>query len=126
VLTLLPLLHIVADPTVNITSLSPQTVGQPLTLQCRMNAASVIASRVDIVWHDSNNGTVQSTDNITSSMDDPLLYIDFYTIPLLTTSYDNREIECMVVINLNPPRPYTNSIILDVFGEYCVCLTCIV
>jgi len=126
VLTLLSLLYIVANPIVNITSPSPQRVGRPLTLQCRVNAASVITSRVDIVWRDSNNGTVQSTDNITSSMDDPLLYIDSYTIPMLTTAYDNREIECMVVINLNPPRTFTSSIILDVFGEYRVCLTCIV
>ena len=125
-LTLLPLLYIVANPIVNITSLSPPTVGQPLTLQCRVNAASVITSRVDIVWRDSNNGTVQSTENITSSMDDPLLYIDSYTIPMLTTSYDNREIKCMVVINLDPPTMVANSIILDVFGEYHVCLTYIV
>jgi len=126
VLTLLLLLYIVPDPIVNITSPSPQTVGQSLTLQCRLITVSLITSRVEIVWRDSNNGIVQSTDNITSSMDDPLLYIDFHTIEILTTSYDNREIECMVVINLSPPRIFTSSIILGVFGKYHVCLTYIV
>ena len=43
-------------PTVSVTALNTQTVGQSLTLQCEVTTVRGITSRVDIVW--SSGGSI--------------------------------------------------------------------
>ena len=103
-----------------MTTLSDQAVGQSLTLQCEVTTVRGITSRVDIVW--SSDGTVLRRINDTTAitMGNSLVYIDSYMISMLTTSYNARMYECEVVINANPPMTFSDSIILNVNGEYSV------
>ena len=103
-----------------MTTLSDQTVGQSLTLQCEVTTVRGITSRVDIVW--SSNGTVLRRINSTTAttMGNSLVFIDSYMISVLITSYNARVYECEVVINANPPTTFSNNIILNVNGEYSV------
>ena len=109
---------LVPTPTVNVTALNNQTVGQSLTLQCEVTTVRGITSRVDIVW--SSNGTeLNRTDGISSTMmDNSLVYTDSYTISQLSTTDDDRVIQCEVVINVSPSVMADNNITLDVTGEY--------
>ena len=95
-----------------------QTVGQSLTLQCEVTTVRGITSRVDIVW--SSGGTILRTLNgVTSTMmGDSLLYTDSYTISQLSTTDEDRVIQCEVVINASPPIMASDSITLDVTGEH--------
>ena len=52
------ILYLVPTPdSVNVTVISTQTVGQPLSLECSVIAIRDITSRVDIVWN--SNGVEQ-------------------------------------------------------------------
>ena len=93
-------------------------MGQSLTLQCEVTTVRGITSRVDIVW--SSNGTELERMNDVSSttMDNSLVYTDSYTISQLNTTDDGRVIQCEVVINTSPSVLASDSITLDVTGEY--------
>ena len=108
----------VPTPTVSVTAPNTQTVGQSLTLQCEVTTVRGITSRVDIVW--SNGGTeLQRMNNVSSTtMGNLLVYTDSYTISQLSTTDEGRVIQCEVVINASPPVMASDSIILDVTGEY--------
>ena len=114
---LLPI-YVVPTPTVNVTALNTQTVGQSLTLQCEVTTVRGITSRVDIVWRSGGavlrrmNGTTPTT------MGSSLVYTHNYTISHLNTTDDARVIHCEVVINTTPPVMATDSITLNVTGEY--------
>ena len=92
-------------------------MSESLTLQCNVTAVRGITSGVDIVW--SSGGIVLNRTNNSSptTLNDSLVYIDTYVIPMLNTSHNAREYECMAVINTNPPRTVSDSIILNVNGE---------
>ena len=107
----------VPTPTVSLTAPNTQTVGQPLTLQCKVTTVRGITSRVDIVW--SSNGTeLNRTDSISlSMMDNLLMYTNSYTISQLSTTDDGRVIQCEVVINSSPSVMANNSVTLDVMGK---------
>ena len=109
---------LVPTPTVSVTNTSTQTVGQSLTLQCEVTTVKGINSRVDIVW--SNGTELQRIDNVSSAtMGDSLLYTDFYTISLLSTTHDGGVYECEVVINSSPSATTAmDNITLGVIGEY--------
>ena len=113
--------YVVPIPTVNVTVPDNQTVGQSLTLQCNVTTVRGITSRVDIVW--SSGGMELNRTNGTSSttMDNSLVYTDSYTISQLNTTDEGRVIECEVVINANPPVMASESIAVDVTGEYDMC-----
>ena len=102
-----------------------QTVGQSLTLQCEVTTVRGITSRVDIVW--SSGGTTLRRMNNTAAtiMDNSLVYTDSYNISQLSTTDEGRVIQCEVVINVSPPVMASDSITLDVTGEYiyssCIC-----
>ena len=102
-----------------------ELVGQPLTLQCNVTAVSGFTSRVDIVW--SRDGVeVNRTNNslAATTMNGSLLYTDSYFIPMLSTSDDTREYECMAVIYTNPQTiVVSDSFALNVDGEYYVYLS---
>ena len=94
-------------------------MGQSLTLQCEVTTVRGITSRVDIVW--SSNGTVlrRMNDTTATTMDNSLVYTDSYNISQLSTTDEGRMIQCEVVINTSPSVIMaTNSITLDVTGEY--------
>ena len=104
----------VPTPTVSITVLNTQIVGQSLTLQCEVTTVRGITSRVDIVW--SSNGTeLERMNNVSSTtIDNSLVYTDSYTISQLSTTDDGRVIQCEVVINT--AMAY-DGITLDVIGK---------
>ena len=108
----------VPTPTASVTAPNTQTVGQPLPLQCNVTTVRGITSRVDIVW--SSNGTELERMNDVSSttMDNSLVYTDSYTISQLSTTDEDRAIQCEVVINASPSVMASDSITLDVTGEY--------
>jgi len=108
--------------------LNAQTVGQPLTLLCKVTTVSGITSRVDIVWRDNNGRVLQISINVTAmdddvsstTMDDSLFYTNSYNISQLSTTDDGRVIQCEVVINTSPLVMASDSITLDVTGKYWV------
>ena len=103
-----------------VTAPNTQTVGQSLTLQCNVTTVRGITSGVDIVWRNSNGGMELNRTNGVSSttMDNSLVYTDSYTISQLNTTDEGRVIQCEVVINASPPVIASDSITLDVTGEY--------
>ena len=109
---------LVPTPTVSVTNISNQTVGQPLTLQCEVTTVRGIISSVDIVW--SSNGTeLERTNNVSSTtMNNSLVYTDSYTISQLNTTDEGRVIKCTVMINASPSVMASDNSTLDVTGEY--------
>ena len=109
---------LVPTPTVSLTALNTQTVGQSLTLQCEVTTVRGITSRVDIVW--SSGGTILRRINSTTAttMDNSLVYTDSYNISQLNTTDDDRVIHCGVVINSTDLVMASNNITLDVIGKY--------
>ena len=99
--------------TVDLTALSAQTVGQPLTLWCVVTPVRGITSRVDIVWREGDR--VLNRTNATT-LGILLVYIDSYNISQLNTTDDGRVIQCEVVINANPSVMASGNITLDVTG----------
>ena len=101
-----------------MTALNTQTVGQSLTLQCEVTTVRGITSTVDIVW--SSGGTeLERTNGVSSTtMNNSLMYRDSYTISQLSTTDEDRVIQCEVVINASPSIMANDSIALDVIGEY--------
>ena len=104
----------VPTPTMSVTALNPQIEGQSLTLQCEVTTVRGITSRVDIVW--SNGGTVSRRIEGVSST--TLVYTDSYNISQLSTTDEGRVIQCEGVINANPTVMGSDSITLNVIGEY--------
>ena len=105
----------VPPPTVSVTAPINQTVGQSLTLQCEVTTVRGITSRVDIVW--SSGGVELNRTNGSTPMGNPPVYTDSYTIPLLRTTDEGREIQCEVVINASPSVMASDNTILNVTGE---------
>ena len=103
-----------------MTAPDSQAVGQSLTLQCKVTTVRGITSRVDIVW--SSNGTeLERMNNVSSTtMDNSLVYTDSYNISQLSTTDDDRVIQCEVVINTSLSLMAANNVTLNVTGE---CIT---
>ena len=99
-------------------------MGQSLTLQCEVTTVRGITSRVDIVWSNVNDSTeLNRTVGITlNTIGDSQMYTHSYTIPQLSTADDGTVIQCEVGINTSPSVMDTDSITLDVTGEYCMTL----
>ena len=101
-----------------MTALNTQTVGQSLTLRCEVTTVRGITSKVNIVWN-SGGTELQRMNNVSSTtMNNSLVYTDSYTISQLSTTDDDRVIQCEGVINADPPVMASDSITLDVTGEY--------
>ena len=101
-----------------MTAPNTQTVGQSLTLQCEVTAVRGITSRVDIVWRDDSMELDRTNDTTATPMGNSLVYTDSYTISQLSTTDEGRVIRCEVVINASPSVMASDSITLDVTGEY--------
>ena len=107
----------VPPPTVNVTALNTQTVGDPLELQCEVTTVRGNTSRVDIVWTSGGMELERMNGVSSTTMDNSLVYTHSYTIPKLNTTDDGRVIRCEVVINTSPPVMATDNITLNVTGE---------
>ena len=106
----------VPTPIINITARASQTVGQVLTLECKVTTVRGITSRVDIVWS-SGSKVLRMINNTTPIiMNSSLVFTDSYTVSQLNTTKHGRVIQCGVVINTSPPVMATDSITLDVMG----------
>ena len=116
---------LVPTPTVSVTAPNNQTVGQSLTLQCEMTTVRGITSTVDIVWRNINSSMeLQRMENVSlTTMGISLVYTDSYTISQLSTTDDGSVIQCEVVINASPSVMASDSITLDVTGEYMTFVT---
>ena len=101
-----------------MTAPNTQTVGQSLTLQCEVTTVRGITSRVDIVWSSDGTELQRMNDVSSTTMDNSLVYTDSYTISQLSTTDEGRVIQCEVVINASPSVMASDSITLDVTGEY--------
>ena len=95
-----------------------QTVSQPLTLQCEVTTVRGITSEVDIVWNSDGTVLRRINDTTATTMDNSLVYTDSYTISQLSTDDEGSVIQCEVVINVSPSVMASDSITLDVTGEY--------
>ena len=113
---------LVPTPVVSITPPITQIVSLPLELQCSGTTVRGITSRVDIVWISGGMELERMNGVSSTTMDDSLVYTHSYTIPQLNTTYDGRVIQCEVVINASSSVMATDSITLDVTGEYCMTL----
>ena len=106
-------------PSVSVSILNNQTVGQPLTLECDAIAVRGITSRVDIVW--SSNGielNVIKRVNISLVTNNSVLYTDAYVIPQLRTTDENREYQCEIFIDTKSPVTAKDTVILNVTGKH--------
>ena len=101
-----------------MTAPNTQTVGQSLTLQCEVTTVRGITSRVDIVWSSGGTELERMNDVSSTTMDNSLVYTDSYTISQLSTTDEDRMIQCEVVINASSPVLASDSITLDVTGEH--------
>ena len=100
-----------------MTAPNTQTVGQSLTLQCEVTTVRGITSRVDIVWSSDGTELERMNDVSSNTMGNSLVYTDFYTISQLSTTDDDRVIQCEVVINASLSVMASDSITLDVTGK---------
>ena len=110
--------YLVPTPnTVNITVLSNQTVGQPLTLECDVITVRGIISRVDIVW--SHNGEelrrIEGA-NVSFISGSTVTYTDYYNVWQLNTSDDGRVYQCEVFVNTTPLLMADDIVTLDLTG----------
>ena len=99
-----------------VTVPSTQTVGQPLTLECVGTTVRGITSRVDIVWRRSR--VVRIIRGASTTMDNPLVYTDNYTISQLSTTDEDGVYECRLVIQTShDPIEVANTVRLNVTGK---------
>ena len=102
-----------------MTAPNNQTVGESLTLQCKVTAVRGITSRVDIVWSSDGGRQLRRVNNTNATIDSgSMVYNDSYTISQLSTTDEKREIWCRVVINTSPSVMASNNIKLNVTGKY--------
>ena len=109
---------VVPTPLIKINLIDNQEVGQSLSLGCSITTVRGITSRVDIVWS-SNGGELKRTEglNHSSTINDSVLYTEFYTIPQLSTLDEGRIITCDVFINAMTPVTATDNVTLNVTGK---------
>ena len=120
-------------PSIEISALNNQTVGQSLTLESTITTVRGITSRVDTVWS-SNGVELKRVTNASTSLtiNDSELYKDTFNIPLLSTSDDGRVFQCEMIIMTTPSIIVTtNNITLNVTGKCsrfycCFCYTYII
>ena len=103
--------------TINLTAIGNQTVGQSLTLECRVATVRGITSRVDIAWS-SNGSELQRTEgvNVHFLFNSLVIYADSYNILQLNTSDDGRVYQCEVFVNTSPSVAANDNITLDLNG----------
>ena len=71
------------------------------------------------MWSSNDIVLRRINDTIATTMENSLVYTDFYNISQLSTTDDGRVISCEVVINTNTSIMVSNNFTLSVDGEYC-------
>ena len=83
-----------------------------------MTTVRGITSKMDILWS-SHDLELERMNNVSSTtMDNSLVYTGSYTISQLSTTDHGRVIQCEVVINASQSVMASDSITLNVTGEY--------
>ena len=100
------------------TSNDTQLVGNPLELQCSGTTVRGITSSVDIVWRSSNGTQLERMNDVSSTMDNSLVYTHSYTTSQLSTTDNGTVIQCEVVINANPSVMDSDNFMLNVTGKH--------
>ena len=109
--------HVVPYSLVSVTAPNTQTVGQSLTLQCEVTTVRGITSRVDIAWR--RGGTKINTTRVKAHViGNLLMYRASFTISQLNTSSNGANYGCRLVIYTNPRVTATDTVTLDITGEY--------
>ena len=105
-------------PSVIVSTLKDQIVGQLLTLKCNITAVRGITSRVDVIWS-SDGLELRQTEGINaiSVLIGSVVYINSYTISQISTSDENRTYLCKVLIIASSSVEATNSVTLNVTGK---------
>ena len=101
---------------INVIAHDVQQVGNSLTLDCIITELVSNNNTLEIVWTD-NSGTLKRT-NVTSTGIEGLLpvYTDSYTIILLTSADQGREIQC-IANRRDPPVTDSGVIVLNITGK---------
>ena len=105
-------------PSVIVSTLKDQIVGQSLILKCNITTVRGITSRVDVIW--SRDGLeLRRTEgiNVSSVLTESLLYSNSYTISQLSTADENRTYFCKVLVITPSSVETTNSVTLNVTGK---------
>ena len=108
----------VSTPTVSVAALNTQTVSQSLTLQCEVTTVRGITSRVDIVWSSGGIELQRMSDVSSTTMNNSLVYTDSYTILQVSTNDEDKVIQCEGIILATPTQSNTNTLTLDVTGQF--------
>ena len=90
-------LNTVPSPSVNVSALNTQTVGQSLTLECNVTTVRGITSRVSITW--SSNDTELNERSFIPTPDNSGVYTSTYTIPQLSLTHNDTEYQCVAMIS---------------------------
>ena len=109
---------LVPKPTIGLSVLDNQTVGQSLTLECTIFTVRGVNSNVDIRWR-IDSLLVKSSENISvnTSSNNAMIYIETYTISQLSTADEGKTYQCDVLINAMSPITTYDNITLDVTGK---------
>jgi len=111
----LHILLLVPPPFVIINAPDEQDVGQPLTLECKIEAVKDIDGTADIIWT-TGNTVVRRVENISACLLSN--YSDFFTTPVLSRSDNNREYQCEVIIKISPSIRGNGSVRLNVTRKF--------
>ena len=74
--------------------------------------------RVDIVWSSGDTELERIIASISTTLGNSLVHTESFMILELSTSDEDRIIQCKVVIYSNPLLMATNNVTLNVTGEY--------
>ena len=100
---------------VNIVTLSNQTLGQPLTLECRVSVENDIVSTIDIIW--SNDDLILETVEGVIATNNSHVYIDTFNITRLSTEDNGRIYKCETIVSTSPLVAVSDYILVNVTGE---------
>ena len=91
---------LVPTPSVMVTVLNNQQVGDPLLLECNVTTVRGITSSVDIVWI-TNDEIVRRVNDISGeTVDNSVVYSDTYNNgSILSEDNDGTKCQCFVIIN---------------------------
>ena len=110
-------MYVCVVPVVLIKAPDEQIVGQPLKLECQINAVTDIDSTVDIIWT-SGNTVLRKVENMPGHLISN--YSDgFAATPSLSRHDNNRKYKCEVIINTSPPvKAASDKVTLNVIREF--------
>ena len=97
----------VPTPSVTVTTLNNQQVGDPLLLECNVTTVRGITSSVDIVW--ITNGEEVRFNASKNIIDNSVMYRSIYNDSEILRS--NQTYQCSVKINVSPVVNATDTFV---------------